>query len=77
MMSRGHSLVVGSWGFSVAVRSWGSSLVGVLRLLTVAASPLWHTARRARASVFVAQGLSFSAACEIFPNQGLDLCPLH
>ena len=29
------------------------------------------------ASVVVAQGLSCSAACGIFPDQELNLCPLH
>ena len=28
-------------------------------------------------SVAVAHGLSFSAACGIFPGQGLNPCPLH
>ena len=28
-------------------------------------------------SVFVAHGLSCSAACGIFPDQGSNLCPLH
>ena len=28
-------------------------------------------------SVVAAHGLSCSAACEIFPDQGLNLCPLH
>ena len=31
----------------------------------------------ARASVVVAHGLSCSAACGIFPDQGSNLCPLH
>ena len=31
----------------------------------------------ARASVVVECGLSCSAACGIFPDQGLNLCPLH
>ena len=30
-----------------------------------------------RASVVVAHRLSCSLACEIFPDQGLNLCPLH
>ena len=30
-----------------------------------------------RASVVVAPGLSCSAACGIFPDQGTNLCPLH
>ena len=30
-----------------------------------------------QASVVVARGLSCSAACGIFPDQGLNLCPLH
>ena len=28
-------------------------------------------------SVVVARGFSYSAACGIFPDQGLNLCPLH
>ena len=75
--SQGHSLVVGSQGHSLVVGSWGYSLAGVLRLLIVAASPLWHMGPRALASVLVAQRLSSSAACGIFPTQGWDLCPLH
>ena len=31
----------------------------------------------ARASVVVAHGLRCSVACGIFPDQGLNLCPLH
>ena len=31
----------------------------------------------ARASVFAAHRLSCSAACGIFPDQGLNPCPLH
>ena len=30
-----------------------------------------------QASVVVAHGLSCSAACGIFPDQGSNLCPLH
>ena len=32
---------------------------------------------RAPGSIVVAHGLSFSAACGIFPDQGSNLCPLH
>ena len=28
-------------------------------------------------SVVVVRGLSFSEACEIFPDQGSNLCPLY
>ena len=45
---------------------------------------LWHmgsvvVARRLQStgSVVVAHGLSCSEACEIFPGQGSNLCPLH
>ena len=46
---------------------------------------LWSTGSRragfsscgSRASVVVAHGLSCSAACEIFPDQGSNPCPLH
>ena len=38
---------------------------------------LWSTGSRHAGSVIVAHGSSCSAACGIFPNQGLNPCPLH
>ena len=40
------------------------------------AQQLWHVGSRAQAQ-FVAHGLSCSMTCGIFPDQGLNLCPLH
>ena len=37
---------------------------------------LWSTGSRRAGSVVVAHGLSCSAACGIFPDQGLNPCPL-
>ena len=39
--------------------------------------PLWSTGSRHAGSVIVAHRPSCSAACEIFPDQGLNPCPLH
>ena len=38
---------------------------------------LWSTSSRRADSVVVAHGLSCSTACGIFPDQGLNPCPLH
>ena len=38
---------------------------------------LWSTGSRRAGSVVVAHGLSRSAACGIFPDQGSNPCPLH
>ena len=38
---------------------------------------LWSTGSRRAGSVIVAHGPSCSAACGIFPDQGLNPCPLH
>ena len=38
---------------------------------------LWSTSSRRTGSVVVAHGPSCSAACGIFPDQGLNPCPLH
>ena len=38
---------------------------------------LRSTGSRRAGSVIVAHGLSFSAACGIFPDQGSNPCPLH
>ena len=38
---------------------------------------LWLAGSRAQASVVAVHGLSCSAACGIFPDQGSNPCPLH
>ena len=50
-----------------------------VRGLLIAVASLCCGARAlgTRASVVVAHGLSGSAACGIFPDQGLNPCPLH
>ena len=65
---RGLSLVVASGGHS---SSWcaGPSLSRPLLLRS--------TGSRCAGSVVVAHGLSCSAACGIFPDQGSNPCPLH
>ena len=73
------------WLRWVFVAARGLSLVAVSSLLIAVASlaaehelqarrlqQLWHAG-----SVVVAHGLSCSAACGIFLDQGLNLCPLH
>ena len=65
---RGLSLVVASGGHSSS-RCMGLSLSQPLLL--------WSTVSRRAGSVVVAHRPSCSAACGIFPDQGLNLCPLH
>ena len=65
---RGFSLVAASGGHSSS-RCAGLSLSWPLLL--------WSTGSRRTGSVVVAHGLSCSVACGIFPNQGLNPCPLH
>ena len=61
--ARGLSLVVASGAYS-SLWCAGFSCCGAWAL-------------GMRSSVVVARGLSCSAAREIFPNQGLNPCPLH
>ena len=65
---RGLPLVAASGGHSSS-RCAGLSLSQPL--------PLWSTGSRRAGSVVVAHGLSCSAACGIFPDQGSNPCPLH
>ena len=65
---RGLSLVVASGGHSSS-RCAGLSLSRHLLLRS--------TVSRRAGSVIVAHGPSCSAACGIFPDQGLNPCPLH
>ena len=64
-------------GFSLVVESRGYSLVLVHRLLIVVVTLVEHGFQGMSASVVVAHRLSYSEACGIFPDQGLNLCPLH
>ena len=65
---RGLSPVAASGGHSSS-RCAGLSLSRPL--------PLQSTGSRCAGSVVVAHGLSCSAACGIFPDQGSNPCPLH
>ena len=65
---RGLSLVVASGGHSSS-RCAGLSPSRPLLLRS--------TGSRRTGSAIVAHGLSCSAACGIFPDQGSNLCPLH
>ena len=65
---RGLSLVVASGGHS------SSPCVGLSLSRTLL---LWCTGSRHAGSVVVAHGPSCSTACEIFPDQGSNPCPLH
>ena len=65
---RGLSLVAASGGHS---SSWCAGLSLSWPLL------LRSTGSRRAGSVVVAHGPSCSAACEIFPDQGSNPCPLH
>ena len=65
---RGLSLVAASRGHSSS-RCTGLSLLRPLLLRS--------TGSRRAGSVVVAHGLSCSAACGIFPDQGSNPCPLH
>ena len=51
---------------------WGPLFIAVRRPLL-----LRSTGSRRAGSVIVAHGLSRSAACGIFPDQGSNPCPLH
>ena len=51
---------------------WGPLFIAVRRPLL-----LQSTGSRHAGSVVVAHGPSCSAACGIFPDQGLNPCPLH
>ena len=71
-----------NYGLPLVVASGGYSVVAECRLLIVVEHGLWP-----QASVVVALGLwstgsvvvvlNCSAACGIFPDQGLNPCPLH
>ena len=66
----------------VFIAAPGLSLVRVRGLLTAVASlgvdrGLWGRAGSRVRTLVVMHGLSRPEACGIFPDQGLNLCPLH
>ena len=72
-----HWVFIAAHGLSLVASSKGYS-----SLWCVGYSLLWlllsrSTGSRYAGSVVVVQGLSCSAACGIFPDQGSNPCPLH
>lgn len=61
---------------SAGAAGGGSSLVLVHRHLTMVAPAIVEQSPGVRASAVVACRLSCSTACGIFPDQGLNQCPL-
>ena len=73
--SGGYSLVVVHSDFSLL---WSKARGPQLQWLQHAASAVVAPQlQNRRASVAVAGGCQCSGACEVFPGQGLNLCPLH
>ena len=72
----GLSLVAVSGGYS-SVQCTGFSLRWLLLLWSTGSRHKGFSICGVRASVVVAHGLSCSAACGIFPDQGSNPCPLH
>ena len=68
---------VSVWGLSLVVASGGHSSSRCVGLSLSWPLLLWSTGSRRTGSAIVAQGLSRSAACGIFPDQGSNPCPLH
>ena len=76
--------LLSAWGlccFMLAFSScseWGQLFMDVCGLLTVLASRVAeHRPQGTWVSVAVMPGFSCPAACEIFPDQELNPCPLH
>ena len=63
-----------AWAFS-SCGERGLLFVAVRRLLIVVASLAAEHGLKSAGSVVVAHGLSCSAACGIFPDQGSNPCP--
>ena len=64
-------------GFSLVAASGGHSSSQCAGLSQSWPLPLRSTGSRRAGSAIVAHGLSRSAACGIFPDQGSNPCPLH
>ena len=68
---------VSVWGLSLVVASGDHSSSWCAGLSLSRPILLRSTSSRHAGSAVVAHGPSCSAACGIFPDQGLNLCPLH
>ena len=68
---------VSVWGLSLVAASGGHSSSQCAGLWLSWPLPLRSTGSRRAGSAIVAHGLSRSAACGIFPDQGSNPCPLH
>ena len=68
---------VSVWGLSPVAASGGRSSLWCVGLSLSQPLLLRSTGSRHAGSVVVAHGPSCSAACEIFPGQGSNPCPLH
>ena len=68
---------VSVWGLSLVVASGGHSSSRCAGLSLSWPLLFRSTSSRHAGSVVVAHGLSCSAACGIFPDQGSNPCPLH
>ena len=68
---------VSLWGLSLVVAGGGHSSSRCTGLSLSRPLLLRSTGSRRAGSVIVAHGPSCSAACGIFPDQGLNPCPLH
>ena len=64
-------------GLSLVEASGGHSSSRCARLSLSRPLLLWSAGSRRAGSAVVAHGPSCSAACGIFPDQGLNPCPLH
>ena len=65
------------WGLSLVAASGGHSSSPCTGLSLSRPLLLRSTASRRAGSAIVAHGPSCSVACRIFPDQGLNPCPLH
>ena len=68
---------VSVWGLSLVAASGGHSSSRCAGLSLLRPLLLRSTGSRRAGSVVVAHGPSFSTACGIFPDQGLNPCSLH
>ena len=68
---------VSVWGLSLVAASGDHSSPRCAGLSLSWPLPLRSTGSRRAGSAIVAHGLSRSAACGIFPDQGSNPCPLH
>ena len=64
-------------GLSLVVASGGHSSLRCMGLSPPRPLPLWSTGSRRTGSVVVAHRPSRSVACGIFPDRGMNPCPLH